>query len=91
VLAAKLRSLPGVGSVRGMGLLIAVELEAGKGAAEVVSAALQAGLVVNAVTKSAIRLAPSLLVSDEEIAMAVEILGSAIAGAASGALGSSRP
>lgn len=91
VLAAKLRSLPGVGSVRGMGLLIAVELEAGKGAAEVVSAALQAGLVVNAVTKSAIRLAPSLLVSDEEMAMAVEILGSAIAGAASGALGSSRP
>jgi 4-aminobutyrate aminotransferase-like enzyme len=36
-------------------------------------------LIVNAVTGSALRLAPSLLVTDEEIAEAVEILASVLA------------
>ena len=44
-----------------------------------VSAALEAGLVVNAVTPTAIRLAPPLTVSDEEIDAAVAILGKVLA------------
>ena len=73
-LAERLRFLPGVADVRGMGLLVAAELEEGKGAAPVAAAALDAGLVVNAVTSSALRLAPSLLVSEAEIDEAVAIL-----------------
>ena len=61
-------------AVRGLGLLVAAELEEGKGAGPVAAAALDAGLVVNAVTPTALRLAPSLLVSEEEIDEAVAIL-----------------
>ncbi len=73
-LTEALESVPGVAAVRGMGLLIAAELEPGRVAGDVAGAALRSGLVVNAVTPSALRLAPSLLVSDEEIDEAVAIL-----------------
>jgi acetylornithine/N-succinyldiaminopimelate aminotransferase len=73
-----LEAIAGVESVRGVGLLLGVEL-AGKGAKAVAARALEAGLVVNPVTESAIRLAPSLLVSPEEIAEAVAILRSVLA------------
>jgi acetylornithine/N-succinyldiaminopimelate aminotransferase len=76
-LTKALQSLPGVVDVRGAGLLIAAELE-GKVAQAVAAAALNAGLVVNPVTPSALRLAPSLLVTEEEIDQAVAILGKAI-------------
>jgi predicted acetylornithine/succinylornithine family transaminase len=72
-LTKALQNLPGVVDVRGRGLLIAVELE-GKVAQPVAAAALNAGLVVNPVTASALRLAPSLLVTEEEIDQAVAIL-----------------
>ncbi len=77
-LTAALEKVPGVASVRGLGLLIAVELEDGKGAGPVAAAALGAGLVVNAVTPTALRLAPSLLVSEEEMDQAVGILETAL-------------
>jgi predicted acetylornithine/succinylornithine family transaminase len=80
-LTEALQGLPGVHDVRGAGLLIAVELEAAHPAGAVAAAALDAGLVVNAVTPTAIRLAPSLLVSPDEIDEAVAILGKAIASA----------
>ena len=60
-------------AVRGAGLLLALELE-GKRAKTVAADALDAGLVVNPVTDSALRLAPSLLVREEEIDEAVGIL-----------------
>jgi acetylornithine/N-succinyldiaminopimelate aminotransferase len=78
-LTAALEKVPGVRSVRGLGLLIAVELEDGKGAGPVAVAALDSGLVVNAVTPTALRLAPSLLVSDDEMDEAVAILERSIA------------
>jgi acetylornithine/N-succinyldiaminopimelate aminotransferase len=78
-LTAALRKLPGVGTVRGLGLLVAAELTEGKRAGPVVEAALEAGLVVNAVTPTALRLAPSLLVTEEEIDEAVAILAAALA------------
>jgi predicted acetylornithine/succinylornithine family transaminase len=83
-LTALLQKVPGVRSVRGLGLLIAVELEDGKGAMPVAAAALDSGLVVNAVTPSALRLAPSLLVSETEMDEAVAILDRAIASVGAG-------
>jgi predicted acetylornithine/succinylornithine family transaminase len=73
-----LESLDGVAEVRGVGLLVAAELD-GIDARIAVAEALAGGLVANAVTPTAIRLAPSLLVSDEEIDRAGEILGAALA------------
>jgi acetylornithine aminotransferase len=54
--------------------LVAVELAGEKRAGPVAAAALDAGLVVNAVTPTALRLAPSLLVSEEDMDRAVAIL-----------------
>jgi acetylornithine/succinyldiaminopimelate/putrescine aminotransferase len=58
-------------------LLIAIELTAER-SADVVSEALKRGLVVNNVTPSAVRLAPPLVVSEQQIARAIEILASVI-------------
>ena len=80
-LTEKLSAIDGVRQVRGAGLLVAAELEEGKRAADVASNALQLGLVVNAVTATALRLAPSLLVTRDEIDEAALILAKAIAGA----------
>jgi len=73
-----LRSVQGVGATRGLGLLLAVELE-GVASRPVADAALSRGLIVNAITPTALRLAPSLLVSDDEIDEAVTVIASAIA------------
>ena len=77
----KLAAVPGVKEIRGAGLLLAVELETAS-AKQVVADALGEGLVANAVTESAVRLAPSLLVSDEEIDECVEILQRVLGGSA---------
>jgi acetylornithine aminotransferase len=69
-----------VRAVRGVGLLVAAELEEGKGANQVAADALAAGLVVNPVTPSALRFAPSLLVSEAEIDEAAAILEKVLAG-----------
>jgi predicted acetylornithine/succinylornithine family transaminase len=70
-LRAGLEDLAGVTGVRGLGLLLAAELAPPATGPEVAAAALAAGLLVNAVTPTAIRLAPSLLVTDDEIDEAV--------------------
>ncbi len=76
-LAAGLAGLPGVSSVRGRGLLLAAEL-AVRPSKDVAAAALDRGLVVNAVTPTAIRVAPSLLVTDDEIDEALAVLGAVL-------------
>ena len=73
-LRRKLADLPSVRTVRGLGLFLGVEL-GGRDARAVAAKCLERGLVVNAVTDSALRLAPSLLVSEEEIDEAVSVLG----------------
>jgi acetylornithine/succinyldiaminopimelate/putrescine aminotransferase len=78
-LTTALEKLPGIRAVRGMGLLIAAELDEGLASGAIAAAALDAGLVINAVTPTALRLAPSLLVSDAEIDEATSRLGEAIA------------
>ena len=76
-LAEGLRDLPGVVSVRGAGLLLAAQLEAPV-AKEVAAGGLARGLLVNAVRPDAVRVAPPLLVRDDEIDTALQILGDAL-------------
>ena len=71
-------ALDGVAAVRGMGLLLALELE-GHDAKSVAARLLELGVIVNAVTPTALRLAPSLLMSDEEIDHAIALLAEALA------------
>ena len=73
-----LEALPGVASVRGLGLLLGVELLGGQAKA-VQRRLLDDGLVVNAVTDTALRLAPSLLVTGAEVDEAVAMIGRALA------------
>ncbi|HLW18452.1 MAG TPA: acetylornithine transaminase [Actinomycetota bacterium] len=68
-----------VGEIRGLGLLIAIELT-GDWAAEIVGKALEKGLVVNNVAPNAVRLAPPLIVSDDQIEQAAEILAGTLSG-----------
>ncbi|GIU87870.1 MAG: acetylornithine aminotransferase [Acidimicrobiia bacterium] len=84
-LRERLARVPGVTGVRGLGLLLAAELAPGTDARDVAGRCLAAGLVVNAVTPSALRFAPSLLVRDDEIDEAVAILTGVLAGAGAGA------
>lgn len=87
-LTSVLDGTPGVASVRGMGLLLAAELETTpERTAQQVVADLLAGthgtrVVANAVTPTALRLAPSLLVSDDEIDEAAEAIAAAVGPAA---------
>jgi acetylornithine/N-succinyldiaminopimelate aminotransferase len=77
-LTAALLELPEIAAVRGLGLLLAAELQPGLDAKAIAAAALDAGLVVNAVTPTALRLAPPLTVSDDEIDEAVALLASVL-------------
>ena len=77
-LAAGLGALPGVDTVRGKGLLLAAELVGGEAPAAY-RALLDLGLVTNAVTPTALRFAPPLTVTDEEIDEAVEMVGKVLA------------
>jgi acetylornithine/N-succinyldiaminopimelate aminotransferase len=70
----RLAHTPGVAGVRGLGLLLGVEL-ADRDAREVNDALLGAGLVANAVTPTALRLAPSLLIGNDEIEEGCDIIG----------------
>jgi predicted acetylornithine/succinylornithine family transaminase len=72
------QALDGVAAVRGLGLLLAIELD-GHDAKEVAARLLELGAIVNAVTPTALRLAPSLLISDDEIDLAVDLLAKALA------------
>jgi len=74
-LTKALSELPEVVHVRGSGLLVAAELAPGIDAGAVARTCLERGLILNAVTPSALRFAPSLLVGDDEIAAAVRIVG----------------
>ena len=80
-LQAKLVELDRVTATRGMGLLVAAELDTdvvGMTGPEVAAACLGAGLVVNGISPTAIRFAPPLTVSSEEIDEALAIFASVI-------------
>jgi predicted acetylornithine/succinylornithine family transaminase len=77
-LAASLLALEGVQAVRGRGLLLAAELANGIDAKAVALQALTAGLIVNAVSPTALRFAPPLLVTPTEVDEAVAILATVL-------------
>ena len=81
-LVTALHGLESVESVRGLGLLLGVELTAaclqGRTAADVARACLDAGLIVNGVTSTALRLAPPLTITPAEIIEGVAILASVL-------------
>ena len=66
-------TLPQVSTVRGLGMLLAVEI-VGCEAPAVAARCLEKGLVLNGVTPTALRLAPALVITDEEMAEGVAIL-----------------
>ena len=74
-----LETIEGVIQVRGLGLLLAAELAVGIDAKAVASDLLQRGLIVNAVTPTSLRFAPPLIVSESEIAQAVDLLSAVLA------------
>lgn len=80
IVADELRGATGVVDVRGLGALIAVEI-AGD-AREVQQALLADGVVVNAVTSTALRLAPSLLISDDDLRTGTAAIATALAAVA---------
>jgi acetylornithine/N-succinyldiaminopimelate aminotransferase len=86
LLRTGLEALPGVDHVRGRGLLLAAELTE-RPARDAADAALRAGLLVNPVTPTALRFAPSLLVTDGEIDEALAILRTMLATVAADAAG----
>ncbi|MDQ1514044.1 MAG: acetylornithine/N-succinyldiaminopimelate aminotransferase [Microbacteriaceae bacterium] len=67
-----------VTEVRGRGLLIGIGTTA-DAAPAIAAAALERGLIVNAINPTSIRIAPPLIVGDEEIAAFTERFGSALA------------
>lgn len=74
-----LETLEGVVEVRGLGLLLAAQLAEGLDAKAVAADLLQNGLIVNAVSPTALRFAPPLIVSETEIAQAVDLLSAVLA------------
>lgn len=71
-------AIDGVVGTRGLGLLMAVELE-GADARIVAARCLEAGLVLNGVTPTALRLTPAITISPEVIAEGAAILAEVIA------------
>ena len=77
-LRTALEQLDGVTSVRGQGLLLAAELAPGIDSKDVYTRLLADGLVTNAVTPTALRLAPPITVGDGEIDEAVAKIATAL-------------
>ncbi|WP_345752819.1 acetylornithine transaminase [Microbacterium rhizophilus] len=80
-LRAGVEGLPLVADTRGAGLLIGIRLTAPV-AAEVRAAAHERGLIVNAPTEDAIRIAPAYTIGDAEVAEFLELFEAALAAVA---------
>ena len=77
-LRTKLAAIPGVAGVRGAGLLLAAELDDGRDAKALYADLMERGLVTNAVTGTALRLAPPLNVSREHLDEALAMITAAL-------------
>lgn len=71
-LTKALADLPGVKDVRGKGLMLAIQLD--RPCREIVSAALDRGLLVNVTAETVVRLLPPLILTDEEADRIVAIV-----------------
>lgn len=82
--------VPGVAGTRGRGLLRAVELD-GIPASAAMTAARDAGFIVNAVTPTALRLAPPLVISEDELRGFLDALPAILEVARAHAAGTGEP
>ncbi len=80
VFADVLAEIDGVVRTRGLGLLMAVELDPSLDAKAIAVECLRRGLVLNAVTPTALRITPPLTIEPELIAEGAEVLAKVIAG-----------
>jgi acetylornithine aminotransferase len=71
-LRSGLEGVAGVREVRGMGLMIGVELD--RPCAELVRNALEAGLIINVTAEKVVRLLPPLIIAESEARQVVSIL-----------------
>jgi len=76
-----LRTTPGVVDIRGLGLMLGVELAEGIDAKAIYTDLLGLGLIVNAVTPTTLRLVPPITVTDDEIDEAVAMITASLAAA----------
>jgi len=74
--ADALTDVAGVEEIRGQGLLIGIELD--RPCAELVTLALEKGLLINVTAENVVRLLPPLVMSDKEARQLVEILSGLI-------------
>lgn len=72
-LREELAGLSGVREIRGLGLMVGIELDRPCG--ELVMRALEAGLLINVTAGTVIRLLPPLIMDDAQLAMLIEKLG----------------
>ena len=72
----QLADLDGITEIRGMGLLLAIELD--RPCAELVSLALNDGLLINVTAGNVVRLLPPLVMSDDEASQVVDKLSQLI-------------
>ena len=72
-LRGELAGLSGIRDIRGLGLMIAIELDRSCG--ELVMQALDDGLLINVTAGSVIRLLPPLIMDDEQLVMLIDKLG----------------
>ena len=83
-MSEKLLGLNGVTSIRGRGLLIAAELDpevlGERKAADIAKACLHSGLILNAVTPTALRIAPPLTITYAEIEQGLTVLDGVLNG-----------
>jgi 4-aminobutyrate aminotransferase len=77
-LAAKLANEPGVTEIRGVGLMIGVELATPPLAGAVAQLCFKRGLLLLECGKKAIRFSPPLIITDEQAAVAADIFATAV-------------
>jgi len=77
-LMEKLRKLPHVEEVRGMGLMIGIEFEEGYDSVEIKHACFDRKLLTTAIGNSVIRIVPPLIITKEDCDRAVDIFAEAI-------------
>jgi acetylornithine aminotransferase len=73
---ANLQGKPGVRSIRGLGLMIGIELDRPCG--ELVSRAQEQGLLINVTADTVVRLLPPLIINDEQAAQILSVVSALI-------------
>jgi 4-aminobutyrate aminotransferase-like enzyme len=81
LLADKLKGVPGVTEVRGIGLMIGIELESHELSETVAQLCFRRGLIVLECGKKAIRISPPLILTEAQAAVTAEIFAKAVADA----------